>query len=174
MLVRTCLLACVLYSRLTTLFQQSYPHTREQNGGAERKHHDILNTTHIILLSTSVPPTFWADVVPIILLINIHLSVFFVVSCLIVVSTLSPRAMIFVVPLDVNALSCYLFTSMTNCSVMLFLVALVVPYVFLGISPSTSNTVATILMLVMFASRVMLSLTNLHLSLLRIRSLVSS
>jgi hypothetical protein len=41
-----------------TIYQTSCTDTSEQNGVAERKHRHIIETTHSLLLSTSVPSEF--------------------------------------------------------------------------------------------------------------------
>jgi len=45
------------------IYQTSCIDTSEQNGVAERKHMHIIETTHSLLLSTSVPSEFWGEVV---------------------------------------------------------------------------------------------------------------
>jgi hypothetical protein len=43
--------------------QFSYPGTHAQNGVAERKHRHLLETTHGMMIASSLPPHFWAKVV---------------------------------------------------------------------------------------------------------------
>lgn len=43
--------------------QSSCPHTPQQNGVAERKHHHHLDASCILLLQANVPSKFWADAV---------------------------------------------------------------------------------------------------------------
>ena len=65
-------LSSVFRSLLTndgTLPQLSCPGVPAQNGIAERKHRHILDTTCALLLATSVPTEFWAEV----LLTAVHL-----------------------------------------------------------------------------------------------------
>jgi len=45
------------------LFQQSCPYMREQNWVAEWKHCHIFETAHALLISSSVPRSFWAEAV---------------------------------------------------------------------------------------------------------------
>src|SRR3954463_14243451 len=54
-----------------TIHQQSYPHTHQQNGTAERKHRHLQEVTRSLLLSTFVPKSYWAAVLTATLLINI-------------------------------------------------------------------------------------------------------
>ena len=44
------------------LIQRSCPHTSQQNGRVERKHHHILNSLHALLLSTACHEKFWGEV----------------------------------------------------------------------------------------------------------------
>ena len=57
----------------STLSQQFCPHTHEQNGVAEQKHHcHFLNTTRALLISAYVPRCLWVEaVLTVVLLINI-------------------------------------------------------------------------------------------------------
>ena len=43
------------------LHKKSCPHTLQQNGIAERKNRDILETIRTLLLASLVPPEFWCD-----------------------------------------------------------------------------------------------------------------
>jgi hypothetical protein len=46
-----------------TLAQFSYPGDHAQNGVDEHKHHHILETTHALMIASSVTPHFWAEAV---------------------------------------------------------------------------------------------------------------
>jgi transposase InsO family protein len=46
-----------------TLAQFSCPGAHAQNGMAERKHRHLLETARALMISTSLPPHFWAEVV---------------------------------------------------------------------------------------------------------------
>ncbi|KAL0540368.1 hypothetical protein IC582_024605 [Cucumis melo] len=48
-------------SQQGTLVQRSCPHTSQQNGRAERKHHHILDSVRALLLSASCPEKFWGE-----------------------------------------------------------------------------------------------------------------
>ncbi|KAL0541080.1 hypothetical protein IC582_021111 [Cucumis melo] len=48
-------------SQKVTLVQRSCPHTSQQNGRAERKHHHILDSVRALLLSASCPEKFWGE-----------------------------------------------------------------------------------------------------------------
>ena len=45
-------------SQQGTIVQRSCPHTSQQNGLAERKHRNILDSVHALLLSASCPEKF--------------------------------------------------------------------------------------------------------------------
>jgi len=45
------------------IHQSSSPHTPQQNGIVERKHHHIIETTCALLINANVPMKFWGDVV---------------------------------------------------------------------------------------------------------------
>ncbi|GKU87230.1 hypothetical protein SLEP1_g1668 [Rubroshorea leprosula] len=47
--------------RKGTLPQQSCPYTSEQNGRAERKHRQILDSVRALLISSSCPKRFWGE-----------------------------------------------------------------------------------------------------------------
>src|SRR4051812_37232848 len=46
-----------------TLAQFSCPGAHAQNDVAERKHHHLLETTRAMMIASSLPPHFWAEVV---------------------------------------------------------------------------------------------------------------
>ncbi|XP_050945481.1 uncharacterized protein LOC127150835 [Cucumis melo] len=48
-------------SQQVTLVQRSCPHTSQQNGRAERKHHHILDSVRALLLSASCLEKFWGE-----------------------------------------------------------------------------------------------------------------
>jgi len=52
---------CQLLALDGTIYQTSCTNTSEQNGVAERKHGHIIETTHSLLLSTSIPSEFWGE-----------------------------------------------------------------------------------------------------------------
>ena len=52
-----------VFQSQSIIFQQSCPYTHEQNGVAENKHRHILETARAMLISSSVPRIFWAEVV---------------------------------------------------------------------------------------------------------------
>ena len=49
---------CQLLALDGTIYQTSCTDTSEQNGVVERKHGHIIETTHSLLLSTSIPSEF--------------------------------------------------------------------------------------------------------------------
>jgi len=42
-------------------FRKFAPHTQEQNGMAERKHHHIVNMARTMLIKAQMSDTFWHD-----------------------------------------------------------------------------------------------------------------
>jgi hypothetical protein len=46
-----------------TLAQFSCPDAHAQNEVAERKHHHLLETTRALMITSSVPPHFWAGAI---------------------------------------------------------------------------------------------------------------
>jgi hypothetical protein len=56
-------LTCIGVFLLIRVPQFSYPGAHAQNGIAERKHHHILETSRPLLLSSELPPHFWAEAI---------------------------------------------------------------------------------------------------------------